>query len=401
MAVAERFEYRVSRPTVAQTQDPTGRDVATEAVTEGWVNNGLSKSVTVTGLDPTSWYLIEVRGVNDEGNGPISSDWARTNANRPSKPTNFRTTISGQSVRLLAAVVNNGSVITKWQYRVATSAAGLASATWTDFATSAGNTLDETLTQGYSLTRHYEVRAVNAIGNGDPSDSLSATTGARPLPAAAAGLVSIAAVSSVLERATQTLRATASGGTKDRVTYAWTILRGGGTITGSGASVTYTAPSVSANATGEVQCVATFHGDGTLARDGTSATATDTEVFTITNTAPPLPDASAANGIIAGGSSRGVFVGAGILFHYSLVGAGGVYDRVTAVWSGSIVGSGTFRITPDGTACVYEALSSPTDTTGGIAVSLTYHGDGIRAKAGTSATGSARRTFPIRVPTPR
>ena len=165
---------------MAQTQDPTGRDVATEAVTAGWVDNGLSKSVTVTGLDPTSWYLIEVRGVNDEGNGPISRDWARTSANRPSKPTNFRTTISEDDVRLRAAAVDNGAAITKWQYRVATSAAGLASATWTDFATSAGNTLDERLTQGYSRTRHYQVRAVNAVGNGDPSDSVSVRTTSAP-----------------------------------------------------------------------------------------------------------------------------------------------------------------------------------------------------------------------------
>ena len=105
--------------------------------------------------------------------GPVLSE--------PGKPTNFRATVSGQSVRLRASVDNGNSAITKWQYRSAGTAGGLSSATWGDFATSASSSLDETVTQAYSRTVHYEVRAVNAIGNGPASDSVSATTGARPV----------------------------------------------------------------------------------------------------------------------------------------------------------------------------------------------------------------------------
>ena len=187
MAEAERFEYRIKKPTTAQTQDPTGRDVATEDVTEGWVDNGLSKSVTVSDLDDDTWHQIEVRGVNRHGNGPIASDWAKT-----------------------------------------------------------------------------------------PAD----------LPDAAIGSVSINAVSTVRESATQTLTATVTGANSNLISYAWTVLRGGGTITGSGRSVTYNAPAVSADTAASVQCVATVRGDGTGTKAGTSATATDSEAFTITNFVP-------------------------------------------------------------------------------------------------------------------
>ena len=97
----------------------------------------------------------------------------------PAKPTSFTATPSGPTtgsgtVRLRASVDNRGSAITKWQYRVATSNAGVSSASWTDFSSSASSTLDKNLTVTAGTTRHYQVRAVNSIGNGTPSDIQSA-----------------------------------------------------------------------------------------------------------------------------------------------------------------------------------------------------------------------------------
>lgn len=110
------------------------------------------------------------------------------------------------------------------------------------------------------------------------------------LPVADAPAVTIAAVSTVGEGATQTLTASVSGGTYDGLSYAWTVVTAdGGTISGSGASVTYTAPSVTANKIVTVRCTVTATGTGTNAQSGTSDTAADTESFTVTDAAPLAP----------------------------------------------------------------------------------------------------------------
>ena len=146
----------------------------------------VSLDFTLTvGYSDTSEY--QVRAVNAVDTGPQSDTVTATTpaepvtSTAPAKPTNFRATVSTNQVRLRASVDNGGSAITKWQYRSASSEAGLASATWTDLPTSASDTLDETVTQTYSRRVFYDVRAVNDIGNGDPSDAVSATTGARPI----------------------------------------------------------------------------------------------------------------------------------------------------------------------------------------------------------------------------
>lgn len=59
--------------------------------------------------------------------------------------------------------------------------------------------------------------------------------------------VSISAPASVSELSTATLTATPSGGVYDSLAYAWEVVSGGGSISGSGASVTYTPPGVTAD----------------------------------------------------------------------------------------------------------------------------------------------------------
>ena len=137
------------------------------------------------GYSDTSEY--QVRAVNAVDTGPQSDTVTATTpaepvtSTAPAKPTNFRATVSRNTVRLRASVDNGGSAITKWQYRSASTEAGLSSASWTDLPTSAGDDLDETVTQAYSRLVYYAVRAVNDIGNGDASDAVSATTGAAPV----------------------------------------------------------------------------------------------------------------------------------------------------------------------------------------------------------------------------
>ena len=101
--------------------------------------------------------------------------FALSGASAPGKPSGFSVTVSPGTVRLRATVDNGGSAITKWQYRVATTNAGISSASWVDFSSSASNSLDKTLALTAGATRHYQVRAVNNIGNGTASDILRAT----------------------------------------------------------------------------------------------------------------------------------------------------------------------------------------------------------------------------------
>ena len=102
------------------------------------------------------------------------------------------------------------------------------------------------------------------------------------LPVAAAPTVTIRAILSVAENATQALAASVSGGAYDTLAYAWTVVSGGGHITGSGSDVTYNPPNVTAQTTIRVRCTVTARGTGTVARAGTTANASDDELFNVT-----------------------------------------------------------------------------------------------------------------------
>ena len=80
-----------------------------------------------------------------------------------------------------------------------------------------------------------------------------------------------------------------AGGTyDDTLTYLWAVVSGGGSITGAGATATYIPPDVSTDTAVEVQVTVTATGTGTNAADGTSATASDTEPFTVTDSGTTL-----------------------------------------------------------------------------------------------------------------
>ena len=109
---------------------------------------------------------------------------------------------------------------------------------------------------------------------------------------AVAPTVTIAAVGTVDEGSTQALSAEVADGIYDTLAYAWTVESGGGSIGGTGASVTYTPPDVDIDTLVTVRCTVTASGTGTLAVDGTSDTALDEEDFTVIplTTAPSFAD---------------------------------------------------------------------------------------------------------------
>ena len=123
--------------------------------------------------------FFQVRAVNNIGNGQTSATVSATTASEPGRPTSFSVTAFGRAFRLRASAVNNGTAITKWQYKIATSSGGLSSASWTDVPDSGGNDLDWTTANiDFAVTRYFQVRAVNAAGNSPASATASATTSA-------------------------------------------------------------------------------------------------------------------------------------------------------------------------------------------------------------------------------
>ena len=102
-----------------------------------------------------------------------------------------------------------------------------------------------------------------------------------PLSDAAAPNVTIAAVGSVDEDDTLALSASVSGGTYDSLSYAWSVISGGGSIAGGGANVTYDPPNVSSDTAVTVRCTVTATGTGNNAENGTSDTDADDEIFTV------------------------------------------------------------------------------------------------------------------------
>ena len=111
------------------------------------------------------------------------------------------------------------------------------------------------------------------------------------LPVADAPDVTIDAVASVREDATQQVQARVSGGTYDALAYAWSDGGAGGTFSDVAiANPVYTPPDVAGNTEVTATCEVTAIGRGTVARDGTRDTASDAETFTVTAVvAPPSP----------------------------------------------------------------------------------------------------------------
>ena len=72
----------------------------------------------------------------------------------------------------LSATSAGGADITSWQYRTATTEAGLVLASWVTISGASGASMTTTLADQTRIDRHFQVRAVNASGNSDPSNSV-------------------------------------------------------------------------------------------------------------------------------------------------------------------------------------------------------------------------------------
>ena len=225
------------------------------------------------------------------------------------------------------------------------------------------------------------------VGSGDGvAGVLTLDTGIRP--DAVAPTVTIGAVTEVDEDDTLALSASVSGGTYDSIAYAWSVDSGGGSITGSGASVTYNPPDVSSNTAVAVRCTVTATGDGTLAADGTSDTGSDTESFTVRQV---LPDATAPT-TFAITAVDGVDEDETLTL--TVTHSGGVYDTIDYIWQILFSGGGT--ITGSGTTVTYNPPDVSADTEITVAVTGTARGSGTLAADGTSQSTNDQEVFTVR-----
>ena len=231
--------------------------------------------------------------------------------------------------------------------------------------------------------------AASGTSDTDSDDEVFTVFVVTPLPNADAPSITISSESSVDEDETLSLSASVSGGTYDTLTYAWTVVSGGGSISGSGLSATYNPPNVSSNRSVTVRVTVTASGTGTNAISGTTDTSTDTENFTV-NVVLILPDASAPSVTIASVSS--VFENDTLNLSRSV--SGGTYDTLSSAWS---VVSGGGSISGSGSSAIYTPPNVSSDRSVTVRVTVTASGTGTNAISGTTDTSTDTENFTVNV----
>ena len=153
----------------ASGDTPTGYQYRRMAggLSSDWMATSSDTTQTVTGLTNGTEYTFEVRAMNAAGTGPAASATATPMAPAepvaPSAPQNLAAAGGDAQVTLTWTAPASGDTPTGYQYRV--TGAGV-SGQW--MATSSATTQTVTgLTNGTEYT--FEVRAMNAAGNGPPA----------------------------------------------------------------------------------------------------------------------------------------------------------------------------------------------------------------------------------------
>ena len=198
---------------------------------------------------------------------------------------------------------------------------------------------------------------------------------------AVAPTVTIAPVGSVDEDNTQALSVSISGGTYDFLGYAWEVISGGGSISGSGDSVTYTPDNVISDTLVTVRCTVTAFGNGTTVIVGDTDIASDDEEFTVNVIGTGLPNATVPTMFSIEEITE---LDSGNTYSIFTTDAGdGISDGNSYVWEvisggGSIVDSGSPGVAH------YTTPDVSVETTVVIRCTLTVIGTGGFAADGTS-----------------
>ena len=146
-------------------------------------SSAATTSHVVSGLANGTAHTFKIRAVNDVGPGAESEEASSTPLSRPAKPSGF-TAKAGDARVALAWNDPLNSTITGWQYSFRTSGNY---GTWTDIEGSHRATTGHSVAGLSNGVEHtFKIRAVNASGGGEESDSVSATP--QPVPEKPSGL---------------------------------------------------------------------------------------------------------------------------------------------------------------------------------------------------------------------
>ena len=177
------------------------------------------------------------------------------------------------------------------------------------------------------------------------------------------------------------------GGWYDVLTYTWTILSGGGVITGSGNVVNFQAPFIPATVV--IQSTVTAQGTGTLATQGTSETLTATAQIRVLLLDCLLPDADAPEyNLVADGE---LYTDLTQQIN-AVLRSGGYYDTIEYVWE-IIEGPGTITRNIHGNTATYTAPHVLLGTYVTLRLTVTVHGTGTQARDGTTDTSIVEERF--------
>ena len=210
-----RLTFSASTGTVTQYQYRYATSSGALSGTS-WSDGGTGTTINVDGLSPSTQYYFQVRACNQTAySAATSAVTATTQAAplpAPSTPGSLSAAAVDHDTIRLTFTASTGTV-TQYQYKVATTQAGLGSAVWTDGGT--GTTIDvDGLTP--STQYYFQIRALNQTVGSAATSAVTATTQAAPLVAPSVpGSLAAAAI----DHDTVRLTFTASTGTVTQYQY--------------------------------------------------------------------------------------------------------------------------------------------------------------------------------------
>ena len=342
-------------------------------------------AVTISGLEPGTDYWIDVRAENSAGQSDYTSDTATSTLPVAVAPTVRIAPVDSVEegrTRTLTASVSGGTYDGDPVY------------TW-EVVTEGGGEIPDP--QGESVTyRAPSVTAstdvvvkvtVTVTGNDTTAargteDKSNDTEAFRVVCSVEAPTVTIGAVTSVDEGETQLLSTMISGGCYDELDYEWEVdTQRGGTISGRGASATYTPPDVSERTRVTVRVNVTARGTGIEATPGTSDSTYATESFYVLC----LAEAPA----VTIGSVTSVDEDQTQSLSTSVI--GGCYDELDYEWEVVTEGGGT--ISGSGPSATYTPPNVSVNTNVTVRVTVTAEGTGTKSVNGSSDTSDDSEAF--------
>ena len=170
-----------------QKQQIRWADSTTAVATASWTDlTATAVKHVISNLINGTTYSVQVRGVNAEGEGTVSTTQSAIPQGIPDAPTSVSIVPENTQLIVSWTIGHAYPALQKQQIRWATSDAGLSSASWTDLTATAVRHVISQLVNG--TTYYVQVRGVNAEGEGVISDTVSGAPSELVIPTAPTNL---------------------------------------------------------------------------------------------------------------------------------------------------------------------------------------------------------------------